>query len=55
MSMALINIYRTPTTTNARLPAEQKNGYHGFLTQQFLEGGIASEQPEIQHDMVICQ
>ena len=32
------NIYQTPTTTNARLPAEQQNGYHRFGTEQFTEG-----------------
>ena len=38
MSMSLIKIYRTPTTTNERLPNEQQNGYHGFATEQFIEG-----------------
>ena len=38
MSMSLIKIYRTPTTTNERLPTEQQNGYHGFATEQFIEG-----------------
>ena len=35
MSMSLIKMYRTPTSTNERLPAEQQNGYHGFATEQF--------------------
>ena len=39
MSMSLIKIYRTHTTTNERLPTEQQNGYHGFATEQFTEGG----------------
>ena len=38
MSMSLIKIYRTPTTTNKRLPTEQQNGYHGVATEQFIEG-----------------
>ena len=38
--MSLIKIYRTPTATNERLPAEQQNGYHGFATEQFIEGAI---------------
>ena len=37
--MSLIKIYRTPTT-NERLPTEQQNGYHGFATEQFIEGDI---------------
>ena len=37
-NMSLIKIYRTPTTTNERLPTEQQNGYHGFATEQFIEG-----------------
>ena len=41
MSMSLIKIYRTPTTTNERLPTEQQNGYHGFATEQFIEGDYA--------------
>ena len=40
MSMSLIIIYRTPTTTNELLPAEQQNGYHKFATEQFIEGDI---------------
>ena len=40
MSMSLIKIYRTPTTTNERLPTEQQNGYHGFATEQFIEGAV---------------
>ena len=40
MSMSLIKIYRTPTTTNERLPSEQQNGYHGVATEQFIEGEI---------------
>ena len=38
MSMSLIKIYRTPTTTNERLPTEQQNGYHGVVIEQFMEG-----------------
>ena len=34
MSMSLIKIYRTPITTNERLPTEQENGYHGVATEQ---------------------
>ena len=40
MSMSLIKIYRTPTTTNERLPTERQNGYHGFATEQFIEGDV---------------
>ena len=43
MSMSLIKIYRTPTTTNERLPTEQQNGYHGFATEQFIEGVIGQK------------
>ena len=38
--MSLIKIYRTPTTTNERLPTEQQNGYHGVATEQFIEGDL---------------
>ena len=40
--MSLIKIYRTPTTTNERLPTEQQNGYHGVATEQFIEGALAT-------------
>ena len=44
MSMSLIKVYRTHTTTNERLPTEQQNGYHGFATEQFIEGDYWTDQ-----------
>ena len=41
MSISLIKIYRTPTTTNERLPTEQQNGYHGVATEQLIEGDVS--------------
>ena len=55
--MSLIKIYRTPTTTNERLPTEQQNGYHGFETEQFIEGehgGIPKEWTWLKPTVNVC-
>ena len=49
--MSLIKIYRTPTTTNERLPAEQQNGYHGFANEQFTEGEVAPIRVLLNHKL----
>ena len=61
MSMSLIKIYRTPTTTNERLPTEQQNGYHGVATEQFIEGDcvggnqkLCTVHAMIQTNLLVC-